>query len=176
MFVGADNVMKLADFGLARQLDSADALWSQDWGGSPSYWAPEVEKGHGLKTQGRFDEAKKDGAHGLNADVWSMGKLVKKIAERFGQSSDFETLVKFACVKDRALRPTSTRLQEFFLAIDRSRGVERSESSVPASLTNGDDESSSLTRRTASKFIDSGFVEERRASRMSSGGTAPGPP
>ena len=40
--------MKLADFGAARQLDRAEAAWSQDWSGSPGYWAPEVEQGYKL--------------------------------------------------------------------------------------------------------------------------------
>ena len=107
MFVGADDSMKLADFGLARQLDRAEASWSQDWSGSPGYWAPEVEKGYELKKRGKVEEAKQVGGHGLNADVWSMGILVKRIAERCGQSPDFEDLVTFACVENRALRPTS---------------------------------------------------------------------
>ena len=112
MLVGVDDVMKLTDFGLARQLDNVEALWSRDWSGSPGYWAPEVEKGYELKKRGKVEEAKQVGGHGLNADVWSMGKLVEKIAERCGQSYEFATLVTFACVKDRKSRPTSAALQE----------------------------------------------------------------
>ena len=132
MFVGTDNVMKLADFGFARQLDDADALWSQDWGGTPGYWAPEVEKGHELKTRDRLDEAKNVGAHGLNADVWSMGKLVERITDIVGQPSDFKTLVTFACVKDRTSRPTSTKLQEHFRAVANSRDIAQSEGGTTA--------------------------------------------
>ena len=65
-----------------------------------------------MKKRGKVEEAKQVGGHGLNADVWSMGILVKRIAERCRQSSEFATLVTFACVEDRESRPTSAALRE----------------------------------------------------------------
>ena len=97
--------------------------WSRDWSGTEDYWAPEVGRGRELKKRGKVEEAKQVGGHGLNADVWSMGKLVEKIAERCGQSSEFATLVTFACVKDRKSRPTSAALQEKVRVIKKARDL-----------------------------------------------------
>ena len=93
------------DFGLARQLDSAEALWSRDWAGTPGFMAPEIDRA--MKTT-----AEKREPHGLNADVWSMGVLIEKIAAILGSSSVAAELVSFACVEDRAARPTAEQLRE----------------------------------------------------------------
>ena len=50
--------------------------------------------------------------HGLNVDVWSMGVLIEKIATLVGLSDEASELVKFACVEDRAARPSAEQLKE----------------------------------------------------------------
>ena len=71
---------KLADFGLARQLDGAEATWSGDFAGTPGYWAPEIEEMYEKRKRGKHDHE----PHGLNADVWSMGVMVQG-SERIGR-------------------------------------------------------------------------------------------
>ena len=96
--------MKLADFGLARQLSGADALWERDLGGTPGFMAPEISRS--LKKGSKIEP------HGLNSDVWSMGIVMKETAELLGRSADVSALVDFACVDDRNKRPSAVQLSE----------------------------------------------------------------
>ena len=155
MFVGVEDVMKIADFGLAVQLESDEELWKRSWGGTPRYWAPEVEAGYKLKESGDTQTARRKGPHGLNADVWSMGKLIKYIAEDFNQS-DLNELANFACVEDRASRPTSLRLLEKLNQMKQDRGA-----AAPLNVAVSMDGDTSTLLRTASLLIDGGDIADR---------------
>ena len=155
VFVGVEDVMKIADFGLAVQLESDEELWKRSWGGTPGYWAPEVEAGYKLKESGDTQTARRKGAHGLNADVWSMGKLIKYIAEDFNQS-DLNELANFACVEDRASRPTSLRLLEKLNQMKQDR-----DTAAPLNVAVSMDGDTSTSLRTKSLLIDGGDIADR---------------
>merc|ERR1711998_128111 len=91
--------------GLSRQLESADALWSMDWAGTPTYMAPEIDRFLVKKTS-------KSEPHGLKADVWSLGVLIKEIGKNLKRNEDVAQLVQCACVEDSSSRPTATQLRE----------------------------------------------------------------
>jgi serine/threonine protein kinase len=104
VFIGSRGQAKIADFGLARELQSADALWDRDWGGTVFYMAPEVRASMAAK------EHSARLPHGLNADVWSMGVLIREIAESLAVTADAAPLVEYALVESRTARPSSTEL------------------------------------------------------------------
>ena len=196
VFVGAGGSLKIADFGLARQLDSADALWARDWAGTPGYWAPEIGR-----AVGEEDKSKRE-PHGLNADVWSMGVMLRELASILGQSKDAAGLANFACVEHRESRPSAVQLKEKVreLSTDTREAVRVAESLSAVgddyegdkfedgSEFEGEDEHyeddfepytshrlshatlpAGIPRKSVSIYADGGFIADARRSRQRAG-------
>ena len=101
VLIGARDTVKLADFGLALQLASREEL-AKGYVGTPGYMAPEFKRNCPQPT------------HGLNADVWSMGKVIEFLGKELKRAGEVRPFVSYS-LQDREKRPSSQQLMDWLL-------------------------------------------------------------